>query len=261
VERYDLVTFLSDYGLEDPFVGLCHGVIARASPSARIVDLTHAIAAQDVRHGAVVLADCLPALGPAVHLAVVDPGVGTARRAVIVRASDAVLVGPDNGLLWPAAVALGGPSDAFEVRDRTPGPSRTFDGRDVFAPAAGRIAAGVAPEQLGAEVAPGSLVRLELPRARLSADGLTAEVLTVDRYGNAQLAATAADLDAAGIALGAAVRVNGITGIRCATFAEIPPRAVGVLPDAFGRIQVAIDRGRAADRLGVASGDVVRVAV
>lgn len=110
--RYDVVTFLSDYGLTDPFVGLCHAVLAHRAPHARVVDLTHGIGPQDVRHGAVVLSDCVPHLPPAVHLAVVDPGVGTPRRPIVIAAGDALLVGPDNGLLWPAATRLGGPAAA-----------------------------------------------------------------------------------------------------------------------------------------------------
>ena len=253
---YDLVTFLTDYGRDDPFVGLCHAVLAQRAPHARVVDLTHAIGAHDVRHGAVVLADCVPWLPRAVHVAVVDPGVGTVRRPVVVAAGKGLLVGPDNGMLWPAAARLGGPDAAYEIRDRVPAPSRTFDGRDVFMPAAARLACGVPPAQLGPPVPAAALARLDLPVARRTAvSAVEAEVLLVDRFGNLQLAATPADLPAT------VLRVNGHPAVRCEAFAEIPPGVLGVLPDAFGRVQVALDRESAARLLGARPGDVLTIEV
>ncbi len=251
-----LITFLTDYGLGDPFVGLCHAVLAVGAPRARVVDLTHGIEPQDVRGGAVILADCVGYLPPAIHLAVVDPGVGTDRRPVIVTCGEALFVGPDNGLLWPAVSRLG-VDGAYEIRDRAPGPARTFDGRDVFAPAAARLAAGEPPPRLGPRVEVGSLTRLDLPAARVAAGVLEAEVLTVDRFGNLALGAGPAELDAAGFLPGQPLTVNGHAATRCATFAEIAE--LGVLPDAFGRAQLAVNRGSAARALGLRPGDVVRV--
>ncbi|MGH8885983.1 MAG: SAM hydrolase/SAM-dependent halogenase family protein [Egibacteraceae bacterium] len=257
--RYAIVTFLTDYGLVDPFVGLCHAVLARAAPHARVVDLTHGIGPQDVRHGAVVLADCVGHLPPAVHLAVVDPTVGTSRRAVVVAAGDALLVGPDNGLLWPAAGRLGGPTGAWVITARAPGPSRTFDGRDVFAPAAARLASGGDPDALGPLVPVDTLSRLALPTASVAAGRIEAEVLLVDRFGNLQLAATVADLAAAGLAPGARIRVHARSATCCATFAEIPEGELGLLPDAFGRLQLAVNQGSAAQVLGLLPGQTATV--
>lgn len=258
--RYHLITFLTDYGLVDPFVGLCHAVLAYRAPHARVVDLTHAIGPQDVRHGAVVLADCIPHLQPAVHLAIVDPGVGTQRRPVVVAAGGALLVGPDNGLLWPAVQRLGGASGAFEIRDRAPGPWRTFDGRDVFAPTAARLASGAPPEALGPPVPTDALTQLRLPTARTSAGRIEAEVLLADRFGNLQLAATTADLDDAGLKPGAAVVVNARRAVCVRAFAEVAEGELGLLPDAFGRLQLAVNRGSAARALGLAVGEVAAIA-
>lgn len=259
VPRYDIVTFLSDYGLADPFVGLCHAVLAREAPHARIVDLTHGICPQDVRHGGIVLADCVGSVGSAVHLAVVDPGVGTARRSIIIAAGDALLVGPDNGLLWPAAERLGGPVGVWVITTRIPGPSRTFDGRDVFAPAAARLASGDVPGCVGTPVGGGTLARLHLPTAAVAAGRIEAEVLVVDQFGNLQLAATAADLDEAGLAVGARLEVQARPATCCATFAEIPDGQLGLLPDAFGHLQLAVNRGSAAQLLGLIPGQPVTI--
>jgi S-adenosylmethionine hydrolase len=166
---YDWITFTSDYGLDDHFVGVCHGVMARVAPRARVLDVSHAVAAQDVRQGAVVLAQAVPYLPRAVHLAVVDPGVGTGRGMVAVEAGGQVLVGPDNGLLVWAAEALGGVERVHALENpafRLAPVSRTFHGRDVFAPAAGHLAAGVDPAELGPGLDPGGLVRLERPSVR-----------------------------------------------------------------------------------------------
>lgn len=153
-----VITFLSDYGLLDEFVGICHAVIARRCPPARVIDLTHAIPRHDVRAGAVVLAAAVPFLPPGVHLAVVDPGVGAegahGRRAVALRTADGdrLLVGPDNGLLMPAAARLAGVSEAVDIGaspERLEPVSRTFHGRDIFAPVAAALAGG-APSPLSA---------------------------------------------------------------------------------------------------------------
>ncbi|MGH8900150.1 MAG: SAM hydrolase/SAM-dependent halogenase family protein [Egibacteraceae bacterium] len=257
--RYDVVTFLSDYGLTDPFVGLCHAVLAHRAPHGRVIDLTHGIRPEDVRHGAVVLADCVPHLPPAVHLAVVDPGVGTQRRPIVVAAGDALLVGPDNGLLWPAAMRLGGPAAAWAITARVSGPSRTFDGRDVFAPAAARLASGDNPDALGQPVPAEGLMQLHLPIATVTGGRIEAEVLLVDRFGNLQLAATVADLDTAGLATGARLEVHARLAVCCLTFADIPQDGLGLLPDAFGRLQLAINQGSAAQALGLLPGQTVTI--
>ncbi|HUH06916.1 MAG TPA: SAM-dependent chlorinase/fluorinase [Egibacteraceae bacterium] len=249
------IMFLSDFGLADPFVGLCHSVIERIAPGAKVIDLTHGIAPQAIRHGAATLADCVGWLPPGVCLAVVDPGVGTARRGLIVVAGDQLLVGPDNGLLWPAAQVLGGVSGAWELR-ADPAASPTFHGRDVFAPASARLAAGGDPESLGIAMSTDDLTELALPAARVSAGFIEAEVLAVDRFGNLQLCATGADLKAAGFAQGQQILVTAGGGEHVAsvvaTFAGAPPASIVVLEDSLGRAAVAVNAGDASKRLGAA---------
>src|SRR6185295_570862 len=142
---YDWITLTTDYGLADGFVAACRGVIARTAPQAQVIDVSHAVPPQDVRRGATVLAQVAPYLPAAVHMAVVDPGVGTGRRGIVLAAKEGMLVGPDNGLLLPAADALGGLEAAFELvaeEYRLATVSHTFHGRDVFAPAAAHLTLG-----------------------------------------------------------------------------------------------------------------------
>ncbi|HEX2031999.1 MAG TPA: SAM-dependent chlorinase/fluorinase, partial [Actinomycetota bacterium] len=197
------ILFLTDYGLDDEFVGVCHAVMARLAPEARVIDLTHGIPPQDVMAGALALSEAVPHAPPdAVYLGVVDPGVGTERRAVAVAAGGALLVGPDNGLLLLAARALGGVERAVEIDAGrvVSGPvSATFHGRDVFAPAAARLAVSGDLRSLGGGVDPASLVSLEPDEPRVGPGRLTTTVLGIDRFGNVRLAARAADLGAAGL--------------------------------------------------------------
>lgn len=249
-----IVTFLSDYGLTDPFAGLCHAVIARLAPAARVVDLTHGVPRHDVMTGAVLLADCMPHVPTGVTLAVVDPGVGTDRRAVAVRtARGHWLVGPDNGLLAPAAVALGGADEAWElaVPDGTPA---TFHGRDLFAPAAARLANGGRPD--GHPLDPASLVPLTLPRAEVSPGRLTATVLLVDGFGNLSLSAGPADL-AAAFPTAREVGLHGERALLGRTFGDVPEGRPVVFSDASGRVAVAVNGGSAAGRFHLRSGAVI----
>jgi hypothetical protein len=264
---YEWITFTSDYGLEDHFVGVCHGVMARVAPGVRVIDVSHAVAAQDVRHGALVLAQAVPYLPRAVHLAVVDPGVGTGRGAVAVEAGGQVLVGPDNGLLVWAAEALGGVERAHALEDpayRLEPVSRTFHGRDVFAPAAAHLAAGVDPGRLGPELDPGRLVRLERPGPRVHGDRVRASVIAVDHFGNLALDLRRQDLERVGVAAGDPVEVRvGGRAHRLAfgeTFASVPAGGLVLHEDSFGSLAVAVNRGRAAERLGARPGDPVEVA-
>src|SRR3954467_5779450 len=189
---YDWISFTTDYGLSDGFVAACHGVIGRLAPTVRVIDVTHLISPADVSHASVVLAQTVPHLPPAVHIAVVDPGVGTARRAVAIEAGEGVFVGPDNGLLPAAADALGGVRRAFRLEHHgwfAPTVSPTFHGRDVFAPVGARLAAGGDIPDAGMEIGPATLVRLPEPVLLVGDDWLEAEVAAVDRFGNVQLAA------------------------------------------------------------------------
>src|SRR5262249_42792157 len=201
--RVVIITFLTDFGLQDDFVGTCHGVIKRISPGTDIIDITHGIQPQQVLQGALVLASTLPYMPEGVHLAVVDPGVGTQRMAVVLRGGDGRLyVGPDNGLLVPAAERLGGIDGAWALETRAyrlEPVSRTFHGRDIFAPAAAHLAGGLDPSELGSSLEPAALVRLDVP-APVTGDGfIRAHVVIVDRFGNVQLNLTTEDLVRAGI--------------------------------------------------------------
>ncbi|HEU5474057.1 MAG TPA: SAM-dependent chlorinase/fluorinase [Actinophytocola sp.] len=250
----DWISFTTDYGLADGFVAACTGVIARIAPHARVIDVTHLVPPQDIRRGATVLAQTVPFLPAAVHLAVVDPGVGTARRAVVLDTPGGPLVGPDNGLLVPAAEALGGVRAAHRLTDpryRLPTVSATFHGRDLFAPAAAHLAAGTRPDQFGPAVDPHTLVRLPDPETTGTPDELSTEVLSVDRFGNLQLAATGSHLDA----LPGRVRLGAHEAVVGRTFGDAPAGDLVVYVDSSGQAAVAVNGGSAADRLGAAPGD------
>lgn len=266
VAGFDWVSFCTDYGWADGFVAACHGVIARIAPRTRVLDVTHAIGPGDVRHGSVLLADTLPWLPPAVHVAVVDPGVGTARRGVALVSGDAVLVGPDNGLLIPAARGLGGVRAAYELVEpsyRLPTVSATFHGRDVFAPAAAHLACGVPPDALGPAVDPISLVTLPAPVCQVDGDRIRVEVLTVDYFGNVALAAGAAELDAVGLRAGASARLRWPGGAESAvvgrTFADVAEGKLVLLVDSAGHLAVARRGGSAARHTGLRPGVVVEL--
>ena len=252
-----VITFLSDYGLADEFVGVCHAVMARRCPAARIIDLTHGIARHDIRAGALALRGALPYTPAGVHLAVVDPGVGTARRAVALRAQEQerILVGPDNGLLWPALLALGGAVEAFDVSaspERLEPVSSTFHGRDVFAPVAASICDGVTLAALGEPVDPDELVRLELPRARWDGGVLHAHVLSIDAFGNVAL-----DADAAALAGRSTLGVAGEAIAVRASFGEVGSGELLAYVDSRGGLALAVNGGSAADRLGLRVGDAL----
>ena len=259
-----VISFLSDFGLDDDFVGVCHGVIARIAPEARMIDVTHGIEPQAVLQGALVLASTLPYVPEGVHLAVVDPGVGSDRRAVAVRDREGrVFVGPDNGLLVPAAERAGieGAWALENAAYRLERVSRTFHGRDVFAPAAAYVATGVMPEELGPALEPASLVRLELPEAEIGDGAIRATVLLVDRYGNAQLNVSAAEVGQAGIAPGAQVELGSrIRRPSCGTFADAPAGELLLYEDSYGRMALAIAGGNAAETLSIRAGDELTIA-
>jgi S-adenosyl-L-methionine hydrolase (adenosine-forming) len=263
---FDWISLCTDYGYADGFVASCHGVIARIAPHAQVLDLTHAVAPGDVRRGSAVLADTLPWLPPAVHVAVVDPGVGTARRGVALVSGDAVLVGPDNGLLLPAAQALCGVRAAYELVEpdyRLPRVSATFHGRDVFAPAAAHLARGVPPDALGPAADPASLVTLPAPVCQVDSDRIRIEVLTVDHFGNVALAAGAAELTAIGVQMGASVTLRWPAGeqpVRFGkTFADVAEGELVLLIDSAGHVAVARRAGSAALRTGLQPGAVVEL--
>ncbi|HKT05104.1 MAG TPA: SAM-dependent chlorinase/fluorinase [Rugosimonospora sp.] len=256
---YDWITLTTDYGLSDGFVAQLHGVVGRLAPWLRVLDVTHQVHPGDVVRGAAVLAEAAAHLPPAVHVAVVDPGVGTARRGVAVAAGECILVGPDNGLLPAAVRVLGGALAAVELTNpawHAPVVSRTFHGRDVFAPVGARLATGAPLSGAGTPIDPATLVRLPEPLVAIGEGYLEAEVLTVDRFGNVQLAAPGDSL----AGLGERLIVGGIRAVLGTTFAEAPPGGLIVFVDSADRVAVAINGGRAVVALSVSPGDVLRVA-
>ena len=263
------VTFLSDFGLQDDFVGTCHGVMKRIAPDAEIIDITHGIPPQQVLQGALVLANTVPYMPPGVHLAVVDPGVGGSRRPLALRDAEGRLyVGPDNGLLLPAADRFGGVEAAHELAnpDYALQPvSRTFHGRDLFAPAAAFLAKGVALDDLGPLIAADALVRLEPPAPTVTPSEIAATVLYVDRYGNAQLNLTREHLEEAGIQPGRRLEIE-LDGHRheivaARTFDEAPAGGAILYEDSYRNMSLAVSRGSAAERYDARPGDLVRIHV
>ena len=263
-----VITFLSDYGTSDDFVGVCHAVMARIAPDVRVLDLTHGVARHDLRTGALVLRRTLPFAPPGVHLAVIDPEVGGTRRAVALRCADEdrLLVGPDNGLLQPAAQRFGGVVEAVELSEsphRLRPVSATFHGRDLFAPVAAHLAAGAPLADAGQPVGPGELVGLELPSASVEGDELVTHVLAIDRFGNLTLDAEHEQLVSGGLRVGQRV-VVGIDGEEhdahhARTFTDVAPGELMLYEDAYRTLALAVNRGSAADRMAVGLDDELRI--
>ena len=258
------LTFLSDYGLEDPFLGVCKGVIARTAPHVQIIDLLHLVNRQDVEQGAAVLASAIPYLpAPAVHLALVDPFRASPTRGIAVRTADgSTFVSPDNGLTSQAWAAAGGAVQAHVVDNPAlwhPSPARTFRGRDVFAPVAARLAAGLPVEQVGTPLAVDDLERLAARQPTVEEDHVHGEVAQVDHFGNLTLNLQRADLERAGIHLGETVelRCSGKTLVVpfLLTYGEAGRGRLVVCEDSFGTVTLAVNAGSAAARLRAARGE------
>ncbi len=266
VATFDCLSLLTDYGLDDGFVAACHGVAARIAPGIRIIDITHLVPPGDVRRGAAVLAQTIPYLPPAVHVAVVDPGVGTARRGVAVEAGGSVLIGPDNGLLSWAVAAVGGATRAWQLTngDLWLHPvSQTFHGRDIFTPVAAHLAAGAEAAAVGTELDPADLVTLPAPTSRVHGGEAEGEVMSVDRFGNVQLSIAASDADRLGIGFGSQVVVRcgrrQLTVPYLETFAAVAPGELVAFTDSAGLISLAVNAGDAAQQLGLPPGAHVRL--
>jgi S-adenosylmethionine hydrolase len=266
--RYDWLTFTSDYGLDDVFVGVCKGVVAQIAPDVRVLDVCHLVAAQDVAQGATSLAAAIPYLPVAVHLGLVDPMRVSSARGIVVETTDnSILVGPDNGLLSLAWDARGGIRRVVEVanpalwRDTV---HKTFRGRDVFAPVAAHVANGKRLDDVGPDVEEASLVRLASRGVIVDDDHVHAEVSLVDHFGNVSLNLARSDLEAAGISFGDTVE------LRCsgrtfnvpftATYGDVPRGRLTLCEDSFRAVMLAVNAGHASRELRVVRGEPVVIA-
>jgi S-adenosylmethionine hydrolase len=262
-----IITFLTDFGLQDDFVGTCHGVIKRITPEAEIIDITHGIPPQRVLQGALVLRNTLPYMPVGVHLAVVDPGVGGSRRPLALRDAEGRLyVGPDNGLLLPAAERFGGVVEAHELANpeyALQRVSRTFHGRDLFSPAAAYLAQGVELGDLGPPVAAETLARLDLPQATIGEGKAEASVLYIDRYGNVQVNLDREDMEQIEIAPGTRVELDckgeHYYAVAARTFADARPGDILLYEDSYRNIALAINGGNAAEMFAAQPGDAISI--
>jgi S-adenosylmethionine hydrolase len=266
-DRPPFVSFLSDYGRVDEFVGVCHGVMLDVTPDLRIVDITHDISPFDVRAGALALVRAVQYLPDGVVLAVVDPGVGTDRRCIAVEVDGGFLVGPDNGLLAPAVAMLGGPARIVALDNpayqlAAPGP--TFAGRDIMAPAAAYLAGGLPIDALGTPVDAAGLAPGLVPLPQDADDGTIAgEVLWVDRFGNCQLNIAPEQLVERGVLPGGYVGVTIDGDDRRAhwvpAFADAKPAELALLVDSYGMCALALDQRSAAAELKLRAGKTLSV--
>ncbi len=262
--RYDTISFLSDYGTVDEFVGVVHSVIRSIAPHAAVIDITHDLPPHDVRAGGLALARSAQYLCPGVVIAVVDPGVGTERRGIAVEVGDgaSVLVGPDNGLLAPAVALCGGATRAVALDNpeyQLPAPGPTFAGRDVFAPAAAHLANGVDLTELGSPASTSTLMPGVLPVTYEEEGALVGEVLWVDRYGNAQLNIDPSEIEEMGDRVRLRFNDASRTARRVTAFADIGPNEIGLVVDSYGLVTVVLDRHSAADELGLQPATEVRI--
>jgi S-adenosylmethionine hydrolase len=260
------VSFLSDYGHADEFVGVCKGVMLGFAPDLTIVDITHNVPAHDVRAGALALVRAVQYLPAGIVLAIVDPGVGTDRRVIALETEGGYFLGPDNGLLAPAVAMVGGAGRAVSLTNdeyqlTAPGP--TFAGRDVLAPAAGHLASGVALADLGDEIDPVGMVPGLVSLPNEEDGGFAGEVWWVDRFGNCQLNVDPAELERLGARPGGPVELRFGDRTRMArwvrAYADAKPSELVVLVDSSGLLSVALDRASAAAECGLHAGSAVTV--
>jgi S-adenosyl-L-methionine hydrolase (adenosine-forming) len=260
------VSFLSDYGTNDEFAGVCKAVMLGLAPELTIVDITHDIAAHDVRAGALALVRAVQYLPDGIVLAVVDPGVGTERRVIAVETESGYFLGPDNGLLAPAVAMIGGAGRAVSLTNdeyhlASPGP--TFAGRDILAPAAGYLAAGVPLEELGETIDPIGMVPGLISLPNEEGDTIVGEVWWVDRFGNCQLNVDPAELQRHGVDVGGAVELRFGGRQRMArwvrTYADAKPSELVMLVDSYGLVSLALDQRSAAVELGLRGGSGITV--
>ncbi len=263
-----VIALLTDFGTQDIYGGVMKGVIWSICPDARIADLTHEIPPQDITAGALALWGAVRYFPQGtVFCAVVDPGVGTERRAIALQTHEHFFVGPDNGLLW-WAVSESEILAAVELRNPAyflPVISRTFHGRDIFAPVAAHIANGVPLSEFGPEIDPDTLVKLPPLRAAISDERILAQVIHIDRFGNAITNLREEDFAVWVENLGwrnwlAFIREVVFDEIH-RTYGEVPPGTPLLLFNSYGLLEVAVNRGSATQRLGIRTGDVLEIRV
>jgi S-adenosylmethionine hydrolase len=276
---FSTVSFLSDYGLVDEFAGVVKAVIGAIAPGTTVVDITHQVPAHDVRAGGLTLARSIQYLLPGVVLGVVDPGVGSSRRAIAVEVGTdpagngdgvgegigvSVLVGPDNGLLAPAAAIAGGARRAVSLTNtdyHLDAPGQTFAGRDIFGPVAAHLCLGVDLAELGEEIDPLSLIPGIIPLSRQEDDRVEAEVLWIDRFGNVQLNVDPSEIAEMGDRVLVSRGETTRAAVRVASYADLAAGQVGLVVDSYGLLAVALNRRSAAEELHLAPGDGVSLAM
>ncbi|NNF65545.1 MAG: SAM-dependent chlorinase/fluorinase [Acidimicrobiia bacterium] len=260
------ISFLSDFGLDDEFVGVVHGVVARIAPEVNVIDVTHGIGQGDVRGGALALLRAVQYLPEGVVLAVVDPGVGTDRRAIACRTSRGYFVGPDNGLLAPAVAMVGG-ADKFVALENPefmlPSAGSTFHGRDIFGPAAAVLASGEATlDELGPEIPPGQVTPLLLPLVEHEAGVASGEIWWVDTFGNAQTNVSREDFEQMGLSEGDDVILEvGGSAFHltwAAAYGNVEPGEALLVVDSHGQVAISVRGGSAVDDLPIDSGVAVQ---
>lgn len=259
------MTFLSDYGLDDHFVGVCKGVIARIAPQVRIIDICHQVKPQDVGIGARLLAEAISYVPVGVHLALVDPFRRSLARPLAIRCADgSTIVCPDNGLSSLAWSELGGVTEVRQLTNSAlwnPRPARSFRGRDVFAPVVARLSSGLPFEEVGDPVDPGTLMTLEPQLSYVHGDHVHGTVRMIDHFGNLQLNIVRADLEAAGIALGDTVELRyagkAMRVPFTLTFSDVAPGRTFVYEDSFRAITIVTNMGRAEQVLRASAGEPV----
>lgn len=262
--RYDTVSFLSDFGLHDEFVGVVHSVIRATAPHVTVIDVAHDIPRHDVRAGGLTLARSVQYLCPGVVLAVVDPGVGTSRRRIAVEVGDgqSVLVGPDNGVLAPAVAMVGGATKCVELTNtdfHLPAPGPTFDGRDVFAPVVASLCAGTELAELGDPIDLNSLTPGLLGVAREEDGDLVSEVMWIDHFGNCQLNLDPDDIDGWGDVVRVRIGEEWRIVRRGHAYADVAEGQIGLIIDSYGLLTLTLNRRAADSELGLRTGSEVRL--
>lgn len=262
--RYSTITFVSDYGASSEMVGVCKSVMRTISPGASVIDLTHDVAPFDVRAASLALVRAAHYLAPGVVVGVVDPGAGTKRRGIVVElnSGESLLVGPDNGLLAPVTALVGGPTRVFELTNQDymlASPNGARSGRDLFAPIAAHLSAGVAVEELGHELDPANLVPGLVPFSGEKDGVLHADVIWIDRFGNVELNATADQIVDFGETIELSHGSQRVRARRIDAYADLGKGELGVLVDSHGLVSLVAGYSSAANGQALQLGDAVKL--